>query len=127
VLLVVLDKRSSVYRSYLSMRDEVTLSVRAVYDKLAHTETAVSEGLVKPVAERCEEIIDEMPGAALASPLDGVPMLIADGNHLAHTHKRLGALRDSTAATLPGFSPALLDPQRMVTSCRCSSWESACS
>jgi hypothetical protein len=33
-----------------------------------------------------------MPEAALASPLDGIPMLVADGNHLAHTHKRLGAV-----------------------------------
>jgi hypothetical protein len=114
MLLVVLNKRNSVHRSYLSMRDEVSVSVRAVYDKLAHTETAVSEGLVKTVADRCAEIIDEMPGATLPSPLDDIPLLIADGNHLAHTHKRLVALRDSAAAPLPGFSLALLDPQRMV-------------
>jgi hypothetical protein len=47
MLLVVLDKRNSVQRSYLAMGDEVGVSVRAVYDKLARTETDVSEGLVK--------------------------------------------------------------------------------
>jgi len=113
-LYVVLDKRNSVHRGYLSMADELAVSLRAVYDKLARTETGVSEGLVKTVAERCSEIIDSMPGATLASPLGDIPLLIADGNHLAHTHRRLGPLRDLTSAPLPGFSLALLDPQRML-------------
>ena len=113
-LYVVLDKRNSVHRGYLSMADELAVSLRAVYDKLARTETGVSEGLVKTVAERCSEIIDSMPGATLASPLGDSPLLIADGNHLAHTHRRLGPLRDLASAPLPGFSLALLDPQRML-------------
>jgi hypothetical protein len=114
MLLVVLDKRNSVHRGYLSMRDEIGVSLRAVYDKLARTETAVSEELVKTVAERCAEIIDSMPGSLLASPLGDIPLIIADGNHLAHTHRRIDALRTSEAAALPGFSLALLDPQRML-------------
>lgn len=114
MLLVVLDKRNSVHRSYLSMSEEVGVSVRAVYDKLARTETDVSEGLVKTVAERCSEIIDSMPASALPSLLDGIPIVIADGNHLAHTQRRIDALRDSEAAPLPGFSLALLDPQRRI-------------
>jgi hypothetical protein len=55
-----------------------------------------------------------MPASTLPSLLDDIPVVIADGNHLAHTHRRLDALRDSEAAPLPGFSLAILDPQRRI-------------
>jgi hypothetical protein len=85
MLLVVLDKRNSVHRNYLSMSDEVGVSVRAVDDKLARTETDVSEDLLTTVPGRCSEIIDAMPASSLPSPLGDIPVVIADGDHLART------------------------------------------
>ncbi len=66
------------------MADELAVSLRAVYEKLARGKPGVSERLVKTMAKWRGEIVDSMPGAVLAP------------------------------APLPGFSLALLDPQRTL-------------
>lgn len=111
--LVVLTARKSVHAAYQARLDELTFSVKAVYDKLAGIEPIVSERFVRETAVDVALIVDEL-GAARRGPLPGYETRIVDGNHLAGTDHRLGELRRLGAAPLPGHSLVVLDPQRQL-------------
>lgn len=111
--LVVLTARKSVHSAYQARFDELTFSVKSVYDKLAGIELAVSEQMVRETADDLGQVVDEL-GGAKKGPLPGYETRILDGNHLAGTDHRLKELRRLGAAPLPGQSLAVLDPQRWL-------------
>jgi hypothetical protein len=104
---VVLRVRPSVRKAYQSA--EVPASLRAVYDKLAHVETATAEALVRQLAADAAAVIGLLPGAARPDPIPGLRLKTADGNFLAGTDHRLEGLRGNGAAALPGMSVVLRD------------------
>ncbi|MBV8229331.1 MAG: hypothetical protein JO329_05030 [Planctomycetaceae bacterium] len=101
--------------AYKHILERVPVTLKCVYEKLQHIETAVSAELVRSVAGRCQGLITEL-GGACAPLLDGYQVKILDGNHLAATQKRLKSLRGHSAGPLPGQSLAVLDPAAMLIS-----------
>jgi Transposase DDE domain len=112
---VVCRVRPSVHAAYLAKKDEVGVSVRALYDKLECLEVGTSAALVRHTAERLEPIIRQMGGT---SPplLKGYKTKILDGNHLAHSERRLKILRDVAAGPLPGQTLVVLEPETGLAS-----------
>lgn len=113
ISLVVCRASKSVHAAYVRKREEVGVSIRAVYDKLNHVETGTSRALVQYSARRVGELIDLTHGQRTPL-LKGHKVLILDGNHLAGTHHRPKVLRGTAAGALPGQALVLLDPQRML-------------
>ena len=111
--LVVCRISKSVHAAYVRKREEVGVSIRALYDKLDHVEIGTSRALVQYTAGRVGELIRLVRGPR-ASLLKGHKVRILDGNHLGGTHHRLKVLRRTAAGALPGQALALLDPQRML-------------
>src|SRR3954452_17858865 len=106
---VVLRVRPSVRKAHQAA-DGLPATLRAVYDKLAHVETATAEALVRQVARDAAAVIDHLGGAALRpDPVAGLRLVTIDGNYLAGTEHRLLELRGSSAAALPGMSVVLRD------------------
>ena len=110
---VVCRIRPSIHAAYQAHAEIIDASIKAVYDKLDHTEPVLSAALVHSTAERMEPVIDAMNGAR--SPLlPGYRVRILDGNHLAGTEHRIKELRTIGAGALPGQALVVLDPRLML-------------
>lgn len=104
-----LGKQPSVHAAYQSRADEIPASVTAVYGKLKHVETAVSEALVRDSFHRAAPVVRKLR-ATEPSWLPGRRVRIIDGNHLPATEHRLEELRQTWAAPLPGKALVVFDP-----------------
>lgn len=107
--LVVCGVHPSVHAAYKAMREQVPVSLTAVYDKLGGVEMATTEALVAHSADRLRPVI-----AALGTAdqwLAGYRIRVLDGNHLAATERRIQALRACSAGPLPGQSLVVLEPE----------------
>jgi len=102
---------ASVHASYLAVREELGVSVAAVYDKLQCLEPGISEAMVREIAADAAVLIDIMPGAC-KSIIPGLNLYYLDGNHFGATEHRLATLRTTREGALPGQALALLDAQR---------------
>jgi len=111
--LVVCGGAPHVQAAFQRLRERVPVTLKAVYEKLQHLETAVSTELVRHVGERCQSLVTAL-GGSCQPLLAGHRVRILDGNHLAGTQKRLQATRGHSAAVLPGQSLAVLDPALML-------------
>ena len=104
---VVFTAQPSVHAAYRHTKD-IPVSVTAVYDKLGSLETTVSAALVQETASALRGVLDHLrptPAGAIA----GLRLRTLDGNFLAGTEHRLGALRGCGAAALPGMSLVVRD------------------
>jgi len=110
---VVCRSQKSVHAAYVQQRDRISVSVRALYDKLSHVEIGTSRALVQHTASQASELIDHCKGRCRPL-LKGYRTRILDGNHLGKTHHRLGVLRGTAAGALPGQTLVLLDQERML-------------
>jgi hypothetical protein len=110
---VVCGVRPSMHAAFQARSDEMTVSIKALYDKLKGIETHVTRELVRDTAARLAQIIDHTNGS-LPPWLPGYRVKILDGNHLRRTDRRLKELRTRNAAPLPGHSLVMLDPERML-------------
>jgi hypothetical protein len=108
---VVTRTRRSVHAAYRAQRERIGVSVRAVYDKLAGIEPAVSESLVRETAKDLAAIVDELQ-VRQPGPFPGWEVRIVDGNCLAGTQHRLKELRAIGDAALPGHTLVVLNPHR---------------
>jgi len=110
---VVTRSSKSVHAAYVKARARISVSIRALYDKLDHVEPCTSRAMVQHSAAQASELIDLTDGCC--EPLiKGYRVRILDGNHLGKTEHRLAVLRGTSAGALPGQSLVMLDPQRMV-------------
>lgn len=111
--LVVWRQRKSVGQAYLQAREQFTVSVRSVYNKLNGAEMPVCRTLVRETAGPLSEIVAALKPTRKAQ-LAGYRTRIIDGNHLTSTDHRLGVLRSTRSGPLPGQALAVLDPDRML-------------
>ena len=110
---VVCGIRPSIHAAYQARAETLDASIKALYDKLDHTEPGLSAALVHSTAQRMVPVIDAMNGAR--SPLlPGYRVRILDGNHLAGTEHRIKELRAIGAGALPGQALVVLDPRLML-------------
>ncbi len=81
--------RSSVNAVYRQQREEVGVSIQAVYDKLKGIELRTSREFVRFTAREARVLMDELK-VDRAPLLPGYLVLLLDGSHLAGTNRRLG-------------------------------------
>lgn len=113
--LVVCRIYPSHHAAYQADPAAVGASLKAMYDKLDHTEPGVAAALVHEVAQRLCPVVQEMD-ATVPPWLPGYRLRILDGNHLAATEHRLKELRDVRAGALPGQALVVYDQQlKMIT------------
>lgn len=111
--LVVCRMQPAVCAAYKTMKDDLPVSLSAVYDKLNGIEDNVTAELVRHVASRLGLVVEEL-GGQMPPLLPGYRTKIIDGNHLAATEHRLAVLRDVKAGPLPGQALVVLDPSLML-------------
>lgn len=111
--LVVCRIQPSVRAAYVDQREEMPVTVRALYDKLNHLEPATSRALTRHTAQEVDALIRRMKGGRRRL-LPGYRCRLLDGNHLGGTEHRLQVLRPTGAGALPGLALVVLDPQTMV-------------
>lgn len=110
---VVCRIRRSVHAGYQAEPTKFGVSLRAVYDKLEHTEPGVSAALVAHTGRKLTPVIQRL-GGGLPPLLRDYRVRILDGNHLAGTAHRLKELRTLAAGALPGQTLAVLDAATML-------------
>jgi Transposase DDE domain len=111
--LVVCRIHRSHNAAYQADPAQVGVSLRALYDKLDHTEPTVSAAMVHHIGERLVPVVQQLR-AGLTPRLPGYRMRILDGNHLAATQHRLKELRSLRSGPLPGQALVVYDPQWMM-------------
>jgi len=110
---VVCRIQPSVCAAYQAMKDDLSVSLSAVYSKLNGIEDNVTAELVRHVASRLGPVVEQL-GGQMPPLLPGYRVKIIDGNHLAATEHRLDVLREVKAGPLPGQSLVVLDPSLML-------------
>src|SRR6478609_863759 len=106
--LVVCKVRPSL-NAAIKKRTDLTVTRKAVYAKIGRTEPGLGAALVGRTAGRLLPVLTEL-SAAPAGPLPGYRVRIVDGNHLPGTEHRIGPLRKTRAAGLPGQAVVVFDP-----------------
>jgi IS4 transposase len=110
---VATGSRKSVNDAYLARKEEFTVSVASIYNKLNGVETEVSRQMVLQTATRMADVVVKL--APRRKPmLAGYRTKIIDGNHLAATDHRIEELRTIAAGPLPGHALVILEPDRML-------------
>jgi len=113
--LVTTGSRKSVNHAYQAKKQQFTVSVTAVYDKLNGVETEVSRQLVRQTALRMADVVKRL-APRQAPLLSGYRVKIIDGNHLAATEHRIKELRTIASGPLPGQALVVLEPDQMLVS-----------
>lgn len=111
--LVVTKAQPSLHAAYQTRREELGVSVKALYEKVASTELPVSQELVRRTAERMGEVLAALEPEG-PEPLAGYDVRILDGSHLASTEHRLKETRRMRGGPLPGQALVVLDPRRSL-------------
>lgn len=107
---VVLGTHASMNAGYKKLKDELGVSITAVYEKLQRVEPTVTRQLVHTSYQQSVEICRAV-GSVARHDLPGYATRILDGNWLSATDHRLKETRASTAAPLPGKSLVVYDPR----------------
>ncbi len=107
--LVVCRVQPSIRAAYQAMRQQVPVSLTALYDKVGGVEVATTEALVAHTATRLRPVITALDTAEQWLP--GYRIRVLDGNHLAATERRLEVLRGCAAGPLPGHSLVVIEPE----------------
>lgn len=111
--LVTTGTRKSVNHAYQATKEQFTVSVTSVYNKLNGVETEVSRQMVRQTAQRMAEVVARL-SPRRAPLLRGYRTKIIDGNHLAATEHRIAELRTVGGGPLPGLALVVLEPDRML-------------
>lgn len=111
--LVVSKAQSSLHAAYQTRRQEWSVSVAALYEKVARVEPPVSRELVRRTAQRMREVVVALePNQPPFLP--GYEVRIVDGSHLAATEHRIEETRSLRGGPLPGQALVILDPERRL-------------
>jgi hypothetical protein len=106
---VVSGSHPSVHAAYQASKEDISVSITSVYNKLNGIETNTSAELVRYAAEQIEPIINKL-GGTVRSPLPGLRILLLDGNCIEKSQRRIKELRSMAAGPLPGKSLVVYDP-----------------
>lgn len=98
----------SVLRAVDALRDVLTVSDEAIYQKLRGVELGVSRALVRDSFQETQAVLDKLK-AMDRSWVRGWRVKILDGNHLAATEHRIAELRTIWDAPLPGRALVVWD------------------
>lgn len=111
--LAVLKTKPSLHAAYQAQHEEIGVSIRSVYEKVAQVELPVTRELVRRTASGMGAVLDAL-GHPSREVLPGYRVRVLDGSHLRATERRLDVHRMLNGAPLPGQALVVLDPQRML-------------
>jgi len=111
--MVATGSRKSVNDAYRARKEQFTVSITSVYNKLNGVETEVSRQMIRQTGMRMAEVVRRL-GPRRPPLLRGYRTKIVDGNHLAATEHRIEELRTIGGGPLPGFTLVVLEPDRML-------------
>ncbi len=106
---VVRGSHSSVHAAYQAKKEDISVSITSVYNKLNGMEPQISANLVRYAVKQVEPIIRRL-GGTCPSPLPGLRIRLLDGNCIEKTEHRIKELRSIAAGPLPGKSLVVYDP-----------------
>jgi hypothetical protein len=107
----------SLLRAVEALRDVLTVSDEAVYQKLCGVETAVSQAMVRDSFREAAAVLDQLK-VADRSWVRGFRVKILEGNHLSATQHRIAELRTIWDAPLPGRALMVWDQaMRLCATC----------
>jgi len=109
---VIVGARRSVHEAYRHARQDIAVSITAVYGKLNGLEPAIAQAVVRHSAAEVLAVAEHL--SLPPPPLPGFETRIVDGNHLAATEHRLEELRHTRSGPLPGQCLVVLDPRRKL-------------
>lgn len=98
----------SVLRAVEALRDVLTVTDEAIYQKLRGVELAVSKALVVDSFRETQRVLEKLK-VTDRSWVRGFRIKILDGNHLAATEHRIAELRTIWDAPLPGRALVVWD------------------
>src|SRR5918994_863378 len=107
--LVVCRVQPSLNAAIRKRAADLRVTRKAVYAKIARIEPELGAALVRHTAARLAPVVTEL-GLGPASGVPGFRVRVIDGSHLPGTDHRLGPLRRTRAAALPGQAVVLFDP-----------------
>ena len=107
---VILKSVPSLNQAYRLHKEEIPVSIQALYEKVNGLETGISRELVRESFQNLAPVVDRLK-AKHEPLLKGFRTLILDGNHFAATQRRLKELRNKTAGPLPGKALVLFDQE----------------
>jgi IS4 transposase len=105
----VSGSRASVHAAYQASKEDISVSVKSLYNKLNGIELNTSAGLVRYAAGAVAPVIEGLKGTR-RSPLPGYPVRLLDGNCIEASEHRIEELRSLSAGALPGKSLVVYDP-----------------
>ncbi len=106
---VVSGTHSSVNSAYQASKEDISVSVTSLYNKLNGIEINTSAELVRYAAGAVTPIINSLKGTR-PSPLPGKNVKLLDGNCIEASDHRLKELRTIASGALPGKSLVVYDP-----------------
>ena len=110
---VVMQVEPSVLAAYRACQDRLPVSDQALYDKLKAVEPQISEELVRHSYREAAEVLEALqvrPRSWLAK----FNPKVLDGNHLSATQHRIGELRTTWDAPLPGRALVVWEQRRRL-------------
>src|ERR687898_487863 len=107
--LVVCRVQPSLNAAIRKRAADLGVTRKAVYAKVARTEPGLGAALVRHTAARLAPVVTEL-GLGPVAGVPGFRVRVIDGSHLPGTDHRLGPLRRTRAAALPGQAVVLFDP-----------------
>lgn len=101
---VVTKAKPSLNSAFQAEKENLSVSVQSVYNKVNHTELNILEHLVSTTATNMGKVIDCWTSNPQSELIRGFSCRIIDGNVIAGTEHRIKELRTTRAAALPGRS-----------------------
>ena len=105
---VVLGPHATVHAAFVREREQVPVTVGALYAKLKGVEPAVLERVVEETGDALAKVAGHLTTLRV-EPVSGYRLRLVDGNVLAGTDHRPGVVRGTNAAALPGQSVVLYE------------------
>lgn len=110
---VVCGSRKSVNAAYQASKEDISVSIVSLYNKLNGIEVNTSAELVRYAAGAVAPVIKALNGNKNA-PLPGFNIKLLDGNCIEATEHRIMELREIASGALPGKSLVVYDPELRI-------------
>jgi hypothetical protein len=105
---VAMGPQASVHAAFLQDREQIPVTIGAVYAKLKGVETPVLQRLVEETSRSLADVAGYLTSLRV-QPVPGYRLKVIDGMVLAGTDHRPAVVRDTNAAALPGMAIAAYD------------------
>ena len=110
---VVCGSQKSVNAAYQASKEDISVSIVSLYNKLNGIEVNTSAELVRYAAGAVAPVIKALKGNKNA-PLPGFNIKLLDGNCIEATEHRIKELRQIASGALPGKSLVVYDPELRI-------------